>query len=53
VGQVQIHLALPVDSVAVQADLEDLAGRDVSRDEVAVRGVLLLEKVPALFLGDR
>ncbi len=54
VGDVEVDHGLTVDSHAVLVDdLEDGAGGDVAWDEVAVLGVPLLEKVPAIGFGDR
>jgi hypothetical protein len=39
-------------ALLVEALLEELAARDVARDEVPVAGVLLLEEVVAPALGD-
>ncbi len=53
VGQVEVdHVPAADAHVLIDADVEDLAGRDVARHEVAVRGVLLLEEVQALVLRD-
>ena len=52
VRQIEVDLVVAVDAEAVEADLENLARRDVARDEVAVGRVLLFEEVPALGLGD-
>ena len=53
VRQVQVDLPFSADSVPHQADLEDLARRDVPGHEVPVRRVLLLQEVPALAFRDR
>jgi hypothetical protein len=53
VGQIEVDLLLAADAEAVAADQEDLARRDVARDEVAVGGVFLLEEIPAFLLGNR
>ena len=53
VGEVEIDHRLAVDAQAVLVDdLEDGAGGDVARDEVAVLGIPLFEEVPAVGLGN-
>ena len=54
VDLVLVLAALRVEDAAplVEALLEELAAGDVARDEVAVAGVLLLEEVVAVALGD-
>ena len=52
VGQVEIDLVLAADAFALDANLEDFARRDVARDEVAVRRILLFEKIKTLLLGN-
>jgi len=53
VGDVEVDRVTAVDAKAlIAADGEDLAGGDVAGNEVAVVRVTLLEKVPALAVGN-
>ncbi len=46
---VQVHHVLPIDAqMLVHAHIEDLAGGDVARNQVAVGRVLLFQEVPGL-----
>src|SRR5258708_15139928 len=50
VSQVEIDLIFAANSVALETDLEYLAGRDIAWDEIAVCGIFFFEKVPTLWI---
>src|SRR5262249_38295519 len=52
IAQVEIDHVSAADAQALLADFEDLSGRDVARDDVAVLGIFFFEEVVALFLRD-
>ncbi len=54
VGEVEINHRLAVDAEVVLEDhLEDGAGSDVARHQVAVLGIPLFQEIPAFFFRDR
>src|SRR6185369_5993016 len=53
VRQIEINLIQPADAHAVETHLEDLARRDVTRNEIAVSRILLFEEVQPLLFGNR
>src|SRR5438876_3964320 len=53
VSEIEIDLVFAVDSKTIKTHLEDFARGDVARNEIAIGGILLFEKIPTLFFGDR
>ena len=53
VRQVEINLVLAISAEAIETHLKDFARGNIARDQIAVSRIFLLEKIPALFLGNR
>src|SRR5262245_38292991 len=53
VGQVKVNLIATADTHSIETDLEDLARCDIARHQVAVRWILLFEKIKTLVVWNR
>src|SRR5439155_10404313 len=53
VREIEINLVLAVDPKAIDTNLKDLARGNITWHQIAVSRILLFEKIPTLFFGDR
>src|SRR6188474_2845172 len=53
VRQIEIDLVVSADPFALDADLENLTGGDVARNQISVSRKLLFEKIPAFIFRYR
>ena len=52
VRQIELDLVLAPHTEFFKTNLKDLAGRDVARDQVSIRGILFFEEIPAFVFRD-